>query len=68
MKKKASWELLKNPIHFCSLGAGSGLIPGMPGTYGSLLALFLFLPLTHLPFSVIPYYQRSTFFNWLPFL
>jgi len=53
MKKKASWALLKNPVHFCSLGAGSGLLPGMPGTYGSLLALFLFLPLTQLPFPVI---------------
>ena len=30
---------IKNPIHFISLGFGSGLIPKAPGTYGSLAAL-----------------------------
>ncbi|RDV29384.1 phosphatidylglycerophosphatase A [Alteromonas aestuariivivens] len=34
---------LLNPIHFCALGFGSGLIPVMPGTFGSLAAIPLLL-------------------------
>jgi phosphatidylglycerophosphatase A len=30
---------MKNPVHFLALGFGSGLIPFMPGTFGSLAAL-----------------------------
>ncbi|WP_018982958.1 phosphatidylglycerophosphatase A family protein [Salinimonas chungwhensis] len=30
---------MKNPVHFCALGFGSGLIPVMPGTFGSVAAL-----------------------------
>ena len=30
---------LKNPAHFCAVGFGSGLIPVMPGTFGSAAAL-----------------------------
>ncbi|WP_100656336.1 phosphatidylglycerophosphatase A [Alteromonas flava] len=30
---------LRNPVHFLALGFGSGLIPFMPGTMGSLAAL-----------------------------
>ena len=30
---------LKNPVHACALGFGSGLIPFMPGTFGSLAAI-----------------------------
>ncbi|RUO75657.1 phosphatidylglycerophosphatase A [Pseudidiomarina taiwanensis] len=36
--------LLLNPIHFLSLGMGSGLLPKAPGTWGTLLAI----PLTWL--------------------
>lgn len=39
---------LKNPFHFLGLGFGSGLIPFMPGTMGSLSAiplLILIMPL-----------------------
>lgn len=46
MKKMA--RLLKNPIHFLSLGAGLGLIPKAPGTFGTLLGIplvYLFAPL-----------------------
>lgn len=35
---------LKNPVHFLALGFGSGLIPLMPGTFGSLAALPLLIP------------------------
>lgn len=34
---------MKNPVHFCALGFGSGLIPLMPGTFGSLAAIPLIL-------------------------
>lgn len=34
---------MKNPVHFLALGFGSGLIPFMPGTFGSLAALPLLL-------------------------
>ncbi|QPG06594.1 phosphatidylglycerophosphatase A [Salinimonas marina] len=34
---------LKNPVHFCALGFGSGLVPVMPGTFGSLAAIPLLL-------------------------
>ncbi|MBF0785103.1 phosphatidylglycerophosphatase A [Muribacter muris] len=32
---------LKNPIHFIALGFGSGLIKPAPGTWGSLMGLFV---------------------------
>ena len=53
MERKSNITLLKNPIHLLSFGFGSGLLPGMPGTYGSFLALFLFLPLAHLSLSTL---------------
>jgi phosphatidylglycerophosphatase A len=53
MKQRSYRHLIKNPIHFLSFGLGSGLIPGMPGTYGSFLALFLFLPLAHLNLATL---------------
>ena len=40
---------LKNPVHFLALGFGSGLIPFMPGTFGSLAALPLLIPFSYLP-------------------
>lgn len=32
---------LKNPVNFLALGLGSGLVPKMPGTAGSLLAIIV---------------------------
>ncbi|MCC5879740.1 MAG: phosphatidylglycerophosphatase A [Idiomarina sp.] len=32
-------HLLKNPLHFLSLGFGSGLAPKAPGTFGTLAAI-----------------------------
>lgn len=40
---------LRNPVHFLALGFGSGLIPFMPGTFGSLAALPLLIPYLYLP-------------------
>ena len=37
--------LLKNPIHLLSLGFGTGLVPRMPGTAGTVLAVFIYLPM-----------------------
>ena len=33
--------MLSHPAHFISLGFGSGLAPFAPGTFGTLLGLFL---------------------------
>lgn len=33
------WSLLKHPVHFFSLGFGTGLAPFAPGTFGTLAAL-----------------------------
>ena len=40
---------LKNPVHFLALGFGSGLIPFMPGTFGSLAAIPLLLLMAQIP-------------------
>lgn len=37
--------LLSHPAHFIALGAGSGLAPFMPGTFGSLFGWLLFVVL-----------------------
>ena len=46
-------KLLRNPIHLCSFGFGSGYIPVAPGTFGTLVAIPFFLVLSQ--FSVINY-------------
>ena len=45
--------LLKNPIHFLSLGFGSGLMPKAPGTFGTLAAIPVYLLMVNL--SVLIY-------------
>jgi len=48
-RQKLSPSLLKNPVHFLALGFGSGLAPKAPGTFGTLMAVPLYLilqPLT----------------------
>lgn len=44
-------RLLLNPLHFLSLGFGSGLVPAAPGTFGTLAALPLYLLLAQLSLS-----------------
>ena len=44
-------RLLKNPLHFLSLGFGSGLAPWAPGTFGTLAALPLYLLMQPLPLA-----------------
>lgn len=36
-----------NPIHYLSCGLGSGLLPRMPGTWGSLMAIPFFYVFSH---------------------
>ena len=45
--------LLKHPVHFLSLGFGSGLMPKAPGTFGTLVAIPVYLLLADL--SVLTY-------------
>jgi phosphatidylglycerophosphatase A len=40
--KKIPISYLKNPLHFLSLGFGSGLAPFAPGTFGTLVAIPLY--------------------------
>jgi len=48
---KISPRLLSNPLHFLSLGFGSGLSPFAPGTLGTLFAIPLYLLLAQLPLA-----------------
>ena len=50
---RISPRLLRNPLHFLSLGFGSGLAPFAPGTFGTLAAIPLYLLLAQL---ALPYY------------
>ena len=42
-------DIIFHPVHFFSLGFGSGLSPFAPGTAGTLLAVLLYIPLSTLP-------------------
>ena len=42
-------DIIFHPIHFLSLGLGSGLSPFAPGTAGTLLAVLIYIPLATLP-------------------
>jgi phosphatidylglycerophosphatase A len=44
-------RLLRNPLHLLSLGLGSGLAPVAPGTWGTLVAVPLYLLLARLPLT-----------------
>ena len=44
-------RLLMHPAHCLSLGFGSGLAPRAPGTFGSIVGVLLYLPLSLLPVS-----------------
>lgn len=39
---------LRNPIHLLAFGLGSGCAPRAPGTFGTLMAVVLYLPLSYL--------------------
>lgn len=41
----------RNPLHFLAFGCGAGAIPVAPGTFGTLLAIPLYLVLQTLPLT-----------------
>ncbi len=43
---------LKNPIHLLALGFGSGCVPKMPGTAGTLVGILFYLPMMSLSWPV----------------
>ncbi len=45
MNKTIPVRLLLNPVHCLSLGFGAGLLPKAPGTFGTMVAVLLYLPL-----------------------
>ncbi len=45
-------EVLRDPVQWLAFGFGTGLLPAAPGTWGSLLAAFLYWWLPPLPLSV----------------
>lgn len=47
-KIKIPATYLKNPLHFISLGFGSGLMPKAPGTFGTLAAIPLYVLMSNL--------------------
>lgn len=38
----------RNPIHFLAIGLGSGAAPKAPGTWGTVMGVLLYLPLSQL--------------------
>jgi len=41
-------DIIFHPLHFLSLGLGSGLSPFAPGTAGTIIAVLLYIPLSYL--------------------
>jgi len=52
MINKNLLSLLKHPVHFCSLGFGSGLALKAPGTWGTVAAMPLAWLLAQLPIAL----------------
>lgn len=54
MRTKISFQSVwRNPIHFVACGFGVGTLPWMPGTFGTIVGVVLYLMLAKL--SLIPY-------------
>lgn len=51
MTDKQSKVWYRTPVQFLAVGFGSGLAPVAPGTFGTLPALLLWVPLSHLHWS-----------------
>jgi phosphatidylglycerophosphatase A len=51
-RNRVDAALLRHPVHFLSLGCGSGLSPYAPGTAGTLAAIPLFWFMAALPLPV----------------
>jgi len=46
--KKIPISYLKNPLHFISVGFGTGLMPKAPGTFGTIAAIPLYFAMSDL--------------------
>ncbi len=46
-------QVMRDPVHLLAFGLGSGLLPGAPGTWGSLLAVGIFWVLPPIPPAVM---------------
>lgn len=44
--------LIRHPVHFLAFGFGAGLAPQAPGTFGTLVAVPIYLLIMHLPLPV----------------
>ena len=51
--KKIPSSSYRNPIHLLALGFGSGAAPKAPGTFGTVVGVILYLPLSQLE---VPWY------------
>lgn len=53
---KVPSSAFKNPVHFLAIGLGSGAAPKAPGTWGTVMAAVLYIPLVQLgliPFLIV---------------
>lgn len=49
---RLSTKVWQNPLYFIAFGFGSGLMPIAPGTWGTLVAIPLYLLLTAVPWTI----------------
>ncbi len=63
MRPTLSPRLLLNPVHFLSLGFGSGLFPRAPGTIGTLVAVPVYLLMIQL--NPVPYLLITLFLLYM---
>ncbi len=60
--QKISARLLLNPVHFISLGFGTGLSPRAPGTVGTIAGIVIYLLIEGMP---LLYYLSLVFLLYL---
>lgn len=51
----------RNPIHFAAFGFGSGTVPVAPGTFGTLMAVVLYLLLPTMSWSTYALFLLASF-------
>jgi len=65
MKKIVGYKIWTNPFHFLAFGFGSGLMPVMPGTAGTVVAIPIYLMMQ--PLSLSSYLTVLTFMTLIGF-
>ncbi|MDP1930829.1 MAG: phosphatidylglycerophosphatase A [Gammaproteobacteria bacterium] len=61
MPKLTPASVWRNPIHFAAFGFGSGAVPVAPGTFGTLMAVALYLLLPAMSWLVYLLFLLATF-------